>query len=132
MKKLTFLLLSFCYAWTQAAALNCSASCVFHEHDKQQKNCHSEEKSSDETSDVDCLGSVNGLCFHESLSVKHSQSSQANDVFPESEFASLKTPLVVDPLASQSEYRYRPKIFDQYIVYKSRLSLYLLKDQFLI
>ncbi|MDA8793051.1 hypothetical protein N9N67_07390 [Bacteriovoracaceae bacterium] len=128
---MTFTILSF--ASFQAFALNCEINCSIVEsvqiQSKEHECCHKQAKKENKSSN--CENKLSSTCLHD-LS---SSSFDSNSSFQ----VTLKIILIKQypffgfTKKANSISRYRAKIPDEeFLKYRSNLSLYLLKDQFLI
>ena len=108
-------------------AMNCELNCFTHEAmDKMAEDEHACCQDKDESKDTNCMEHMSGVCFHENIQDKYSQLHlKSIPLFYISSSLELNNGLPRD-------IRYLPNIPDQYQKFKSQISLFLLKDQFLI
>lgn len=111
----------------QVMAMNCGLNCVTQDATQKAAQaehacCHDESESKDSN----CMEQINGICFHESLNDKYT--SIHLDSIP---LFYIESSIILND-GLPREVRYLPKIPDQYQKYKSQISLFILKNQFLI
>lgn len=136
-KKLMFLLMVLSFVSVQAASMNCALNCSMIIKKVEQKMpaghecCHSNKEKKEEKEKSNCLGEMSGSCYLEAASTNVSQNFE--EVKATQKIINLQH-LPIHTLIKKVgiNNRYKPKIPDQeYLAFKARLDLYLLKDQFL-
>ncbi len=136
MNKILLILTIFSFTSTQVLALSCGASCSLQETSTKSKStkhdcCPSKSKEKEKKKTSDCMGEVNGVCFHEfgssSATFKDTLELSIKIVF------SQEFPLFSITKLAILNYRYRRKIPDAHLLqHKSQLKIYLSHEQFLI
>ena len=135
MKKILFILMIFCFASTQAMALNCGVNCAVGESLKKQTKdhscCHAKKDKKEKKSSSRCMDEVNSACFHE-LASDNISPKTFNDITSKVVFLKELPILSVIKLTGIHN-SYRSKIPDgEFLKYKASLDLYILNAQFLI
>jgi N-methylhydantoinase B/oxoprolinase/acetone carboxylase alpha subunit len=143
MKRLVYLFMIVSFASVQAQALQCEVSCSLMEQVKKvtqapkpakgHECCHGKNQNKEENKKKHhgCTDGGMGSCFHEGKDASHVDSAEVK--ITEKVILFTELPVLVEVKKPQIFSQYRPKIpNDEFLKFKARQNLYILKDQFLI